>query len=65
MGIGVPLFSDMRKPLRVMGAWGSGAGLVSISLDFKLDMIQKTGIYLQDKLENVYNIVLEMEVLAR
>jgi len=48
-----------------MGAWGSGAGLVSISLDFKLDMIQKTGIYLQDKLENVYNIVLEMEVLAR
>lgn len=41
MGMGVPLFSDMRKPLRVMGAWGSGAGLLSMSLDFRLDMIEK------------------------
>lgn len=37
--MGVPVLSDIRKPFRVMGAWGSGAGLVSTSFDFKLDIL--------------------------
>lgn len=37
MGMGVPLFfSDIKNPLRVMGAWGSGAGFESNSFDFVL-----------------------------
>lgn len=41
MGMGVPLFfSDIKNPLRVIGAWGSGAGLESTSFDFVLlDML--------------------------
>jgi len=41
IGMGVPLFlRDMRNPLRVMGAWGSGAGLESTSFDFvPLDIV--------------------------
>lgn len=44
--MGVPLFlREIRNPLRVIGAWGSGAGgFVSMSFDVRLDIIQKYGI---------------------